>query len=755
MRTPRNIFLSIIAISAALSFGNFRVEAAGGAFLDATEASAATALNEIPFHKGVNINAWFDRSTSKVTHGKIKGSELDNLKRLGMDVVRLPINFHSNVGEGPDFKLDETYLEYLDKAVERITSRGLWVILDHHSMSVEDFPSYGEELITSCCSQLALRYKGNDRVMLEIYNEPFSNYLKNNWSDMQGRIIKAVRGCNSDMIMIVTGWGGKLENLQALPDYNDSRLIYTFHYYEPYIFTHQGAYWDENTVKLSDYPFPYDEARMPEIHPDWAKEPYFTYLYDSYTEMATVEKIHQDIKAIADWANKSGKPVFCGEFGALNTSGPADRYRWYKAVADALNDNNIPWTLWQYNDNLPVNFSIFKDGKNYSTLDTELMAALGVTVPDDFSPDALYLIGDGVPSGWEASTPMTKIGKGIYQYSGVLKVGNFNIFTDDPRDTDDWKSNIIGLESAQTIDYNGVSDSRINLYATAPNGDCYYKVKQTGYYNVVVDLVNNTISTEIGRMYINGVPTDWNFVAMESEGDRVFSYKGSFDKAGQSFGFLLMPEWNNAYKISTNIGKDYEFGLGDYTEKLEYGSGFSIKNAKPGHYVLRVDLKNLTFSTTTYNPDPIEALYVKCGEAYNQMDRQNDGKYTWTGSLNGDFVITPDKKEYPCYMPLADTEYVSDTGLADSKMLFNTASSNDVNNKWRADNPAGKYTVNVDPSAMTVNVDVKISSGVEQVSVSDDTSPVEYYDLFGRKVLNPGSGVYIRVHKGVASKIIL
>lgn len=157
MRTPRNIFLSIIAISAALLFGNFRVEAAGGAFLDATEASAATALNEIPFHKGVNINAWFDRSTSKVTHGKIKGSELDNLKRLGMDVVRLPINFHSNVGEGPDFKLDETYLEYLDKAVERITSRGLWVILDHHSMSVEDFPSYGEELITSCCSQLALR----------------------------------------------------------------------------------------------------------------------------------------------------------------------------------------------------------------------------------------------------------------------------------------------------------------------------------------------------------------------------------------------------------------------------------------------------------------------------------------------------------------------------------------------------------------------------------------------------------------------
>ena len=52
-------------------------------------------LREIPFHKGVNMNAWFDRAASQVDPDKIKDSDFENIKQLGMDVVRLPINFHS------------------------------------------------------------------------------------------------------------------------------------------------------------------------------------------------------------------------------------------------------------------------------------------------------------------------------------------------------------------------------------------------------------------------------------------------------------------------------------------------------------------------------------------------------------------------------------------------------------------------------------------------------------------------------------
>lgn len=348
-------------------------------------------LTEIPFHKGVNINAWFDRAASQVDPNKIKGCDFDNLVKLGMDVVRLPINFHSNVGDAPDYKLDEGYLANLDAAVNSITSRGLWVILDHHSLSVETFPSDGEALITACCKQLALRYKGRDKVALELFNEPFGRYLSLHWPAMQGRIIKAVRACDPNLIIVATGYGSGPKELQDLPEYNDPRVIYTFHYYNPTLFTHQSAYWDENFVQLSGYPFPYDASRIPAITDQWQKESYLTFLYNSYKEAATVSRIREEITEVANWAAQHGKLVFCGEFGALNTSEPADRYSWYKAVGDIMNEKNIPWTIWQYNDQQLINFSIFKGAQIYEQLDLDMMKALGITIPAEFASGPLPL----------------------------------------------------------------------------------------------------------------------------------------------------------------------------------------------------------------------------------------------------------------------------------------------------------------------------------------------------------------------------
>lgn len=342
-------------------------------------------LKEVPFHKGVNINGWLDYALSRIDKNKIKDWDIDNIKKLGMDVVRLPINFHSNVGPGPEYKLDETYLSYIDHAVDLITSRGLWVILDHHSLSVETFTRDSENLVTECCRQLALRYKGKDKIVLEIFNEPFGRDLQQYWPAIQGRILKAVRHCDPNLIMIATGWGCKIYNLQDLPEYNDPRVIYTFHYYDPSMFTHQGAYWSENEGKLSGIPFPYDASRMPEIHPWWQKTPYLSFLYGRYPEDATEERIKKDIDWVVNWGREHNKLLFCGEFGVLNTAEPADRYRWYKALGDALNGNNIAWTLWQYNDLLEINFSIFQGAQIMEQLDVDMMNALGVTVPPEYT----------------------------------------------------------------------------------------------------------------------------------------------------------------------------------------------------------------------------------------------------------------------------------------------------------------------------------------------------------------------------------
>lgn len=383
MRNIQSIFISLLALSAAICPEFFRAKAAATA--SSSQPAVGEALKEVPFHKGVNVNAWFDRRASQVDMHKITGEDFDFIKSLGMDVVRLPVNFHLNMGAAPTYTLNEVYLQNLDKAVELITSRGLWVILDHHSLSVEEFPSDGEDIIREGCKQLALRYKGHDKVALELCNEPFFPDMKQTWGTMQGRIIKEVRACDPDLIIIATPWGCEYDRLKDLPEYNDPRVVYTFHYYRPMMFSHQGAYWCEYEQYLADIPFPHDASRMPEIPAEWAPLADRVTYYNTYPEYGTVEKIKEEIKVAADWAKQHGKLVFCGEFGALNTCASADRYRWLKAVADALAEDNIPWTLWQYNDQLLVNFSIFDGSQIYDQLDTELMEALGLPLPEKFA----------------------------------------------------------------------------------------------------------------------------------------------------------------------------------------------------------------------------------------------------------------------------------------------------------------------------------------------------------------------------------
>ncbi len=49
---------------------------------------------------------------------------------------------------------------------------------------------------------------------------------------------------------------------------------------------------------------------------------------------------------------------------------------------------NIPWTIWQYNDQQLQNFSIFNGAQTFDQLDTEMMKALGVELPAEFTSDA-------------------------------------------------------------------------------------------------------------------------------------------------------------------------------------------------------------------------------------------------------------------------------------------------------------------------------------------------------------------------------
>jgi hypothetical protein len=85
-------------------------------------------------------------------------------------------------------------------------------------------------------------------------------------------------------------------NLQHLPHLDlpadDRRLIVTFHFYEPFSFTHQGASW----VRGADA----------WLGNRWAGTPEET------------ARIEHELEVAARWAREHDRPLFCGEFGAFS-----------------------------------------------------------------------------------------------------------------------------------------------------------------------------------------------------------------------------------------------------------------------------------------------------------------------------------------------------------------------------------------------------------------------------------------------------
>jgi endoglucanase len=60
------------------------------------------------------------------------------------------------------------------------------------------------------------------------------------------------------------------------------------------------------------------------------------------------EKLQKDMDRVKAWADKAGRPILMGEFGALESAGMAQRVAWTAAVAGAAESRGFGWSYWQF-----------------------------------------------------------------------------------------------------------------------------------------------------------------------------------------------------------------------------------------------------------------------------------------------------------------------------------------------------------------------------------------------------------------------
>ena len=337
-----------------------------------------------PFEKGVNLSNWFQGTTvHDIDFLRYTYADFEDIQSLGVDVIRLPINFHGMSSGDPDYILDPILLNFLDDIVDWTEALGLHLILDNHSFDDGGPTTVAVNTpLSKVWPQLAEHFLHRDSTLyFEIKNEPWdiSDII---WDTIQQNIVNLIRATDEDRTLIVgpTNWNS-YNNLDDMLNYTDDNLIYTFHFYDPFIFTHQGASWTGPSMEsLAGVPFPYGAASMPPCPSDligtWIQSN-----MASYATHGTAAYMRSLIDVAADFRTSRDVPIFCGEFGAyMRYTDPDHRVAWYSTTTEYLDSLQIGWTMWDYHGGFGL-FEANSYGMFHHDLNIPLVQAIGFNAP--------------------------------------------------------------------------------------------------------------------------------------------------------------------------------------------------------------------------------------------------------------------------------------------------------------------------------------------------------------------------------------
>jgi aryl-phospho-beta-D-glucosidase BglC (GH1 family) len=357
--------------------------------------SAASANTPLAFaraeklKRGINASEWFaqvyDKRGYTPEHFQAwtTAADVALIKSMGFDHVRLSVNPQPMFNAREPNKIPAEYLASLDAAVKMILDHGLAVVIDLHPDS--DFKARlanDDEFVEQFADfwrALAEHYSTWDakRVFLEILNEPeFTDRYR--WLGVQVKLAAAIREGAPQHTIIAAGarWSDDDELVFQEP-LHDPNVIYNFHFYEPHIFTHQGATWGAyywHWLRGVRYPSTAESAeRVAALVPDEVDRLQVIRYGRDHWDAARIES---EMKQAAEWARRRGVPLVCNEFGVYRDhADPQDRAAWLHDVRTALEHNGIGWAMWDYSGSFGVVAK--KDGKA-AVADDGVLKALGL-----------------------------------------------------------------------------------------------------------------------------------------------------------------------------------------------------------------------------------------------------------------------------------------------------------------------------------------------------------------------------------------
>lgn len=315
------------------------------------------------------------------------------LQTNGFDVIRLPVEPAPFLALGPGAAQDALIGQVADTAA-MIQTSGLKVIVDLHAIPRNGEPWGTDRILNdpatfdayaALVGKIAARLHGMDpdRTALELLNEPtndcglvFEPDLQQ-WPGQLSRLHRAARAAAPDLPLVVSGgcWGSA-DGLLAIDPalLADDNLIWSFHSYGPFFFTHQGAGWTGGpVVHFAGVPYPpasIDDAMAAQLVTEAAARAgsgdvtrdALTAELQAYRDLP-LDAVSEDIARVAAWADAHDVPrnrIFVGEFGVIreNAQGiavpAASRAAFLDAKISAIEAAGFGWAVYSWTGSLGI-----------------------------------------------------------------------------------------------------------------------------------------------------------------------------------------------------------------------------------------------------------------------------------------------------------------------------------------------------------------------------------------------------------------
>jgi len=323
-------------------------------------------VNNFKIERGTNVSHWLsqseERGEARLKH--IQEDDFARLDSLGFDFVRLPIDEVQFWDEDGN-KLPEAW-ELMINAINWAEKHHLRTIVDLHIIRSHYFNAVNEDgasantLFTSekaqqdlinMWYQLSDVLKGYscDSVAYEFMNEPVAEDHEQ-WNQLIAKVHKALREREPQRTLVI---GSNMwQSYNTIKDLKvpegDKNIILSFHYYNPMILTHYGAWWTpigKYTGKVN-----YPGVLVSQEDYDAANDTVKAVIDENgfTTQEWNIDKIRADFADAIAAAKKYDLQLFCGEWGVYE---PVDRelaYKWTKDMLTVFKENNIAWTTWCY-----------------------------------------------------------------------------------------------------------------------------------------------------------------------------------------------------------------------------------------------------------------------------------------------------------------------------------------------------------------------------------------------------------------------